>query len=77
MNIQNLVEMANDIAQYFEFGNEHDEAVNSVATHLHKYWEIRMRREIVAHVEAGGKGLEPVARDAVIKMGALDQPAAA
>lgn len=77
MNTQHLIDMANDVAQYFAFGNERDAAIDSVTEHLRKYWEIRMRREIVAYVREGGKGLDPVARDAVVKMEQLDPQLAA
>lgn len=73
MNTKHLVDMANDIAQYFAFDNEHGEAVNSVATHLRKFWEVRMRKEIIAYVKHDGKGLDPLARDAVVKLEELDQ----
>jgi formate dehydrogenase subunit delta len=72
MNTEHLVEMANDIATYFAFESRHDEAVDSVATHLRKYWEPRMRKEIVAYLAAGGGGLDPLARDAVVRIGELD-----
>ena len=38
----------------------------SVANHIKRYWDPRMRREIVAHFkEKGGAGLDPIARSAV------------
>ena len=72
MNTEHLVEMANDIATYFACEADHTEAVDSVATHLRKYWEPRMRKEIVAYLAMGGSGLDPLARDAVVRIGELD-----
>jgi formate dehydrogenase subunit delta len=56
--------MANDIAAFFD-GESPDTAADSVRSHLVKFWEPRMRREIIAHVEAGGAGLTPTACSAV------------
>lgn len=63
MNTQ-LVAMANDIASFFESGSD-GESVQSVAAHLRRYWDPRMRRQIVEYVKAGGEGLVPIARAAV------------
>jgi formate dehydrogenase subunit delta len=40
-------------------------AVEGVRFHLSRFWEARMRRAIIEHVEAGGAGLTPTARSAV------------
>jgi formate dehydrogenase subunit delta len=54
MNIERLVAMANDIAAFFD--SEPDKAVASegVRFHISRFWDPRMRREIIAHVAAGG-----------------------
>lgn len=66
MDIHRLVKMANDIAKFFEAEPDHALAVEGVAGHLRKFWEPRMRREIVAYVEQnGGDGLRPLAAEAV------------
>jgi formate dehydrogenase subunit delta len=58
--------MANDIGHFFNADADKNEAAKSVANHITRYWDPRMRREIVAHYrEAGGAGLDPVARSAV------------
>jgi formate dehydrogenase subunit delta len=56
--------MANDIATFFD-AESGTMAAEGVRTHLTKFWEPRMRREIIAHVQAGGAGLLPTAREAV------------
>jgi len=65
MDIERLVIMANDIAAFFHKSADEGEAARSVATHLHRYWDPRMRKEIVAHGQSGGAGLSEIARDAV------------
>ena len=39
--------------------------VASIATHIGKFWDSRMRAAIVAHLEAGGAGLDPAVRKAL------------
>lgn len=66
MRADRLVTMANDIGHFFNAEADKNEAANSVANHITRYWDPRMRREIVAHYrESGGAGLDPVARAAV------------
>jgi len=66
MDIDNLVHMANRIAEFFEAMPDQDEARDGIAQHLQRYWEPRMRRELVAHVQANqGVGLRPLVLAAV------------
>ena len=66
MKTDRLVTMANQIGAFFNAEADKTEAAKSVANHLKRYWDPRMRREIVAHYrEAGGAGLDPVARSAI------------
>ncbi|BDD94398.1 formate dehydrogenase subunit delta [Pandoraea sp. XJJ-1] len=48
MDGNNLVRMANRIADFFESLPDRDEALDEVAAHLHKFWDPRMRAEILA-----------------------------
>jgi formate dehydrogenase subunit delta len=68
MNIERLVRMANDIGNFFKAEPDHGVAVASVATHLKRFWDPRMRKEIVAYVEGGGAGLMDLVREAVLKL---------
>jgi formate dehydrogenase subunit delta len=69
--------MANQIATFFEVESGPQNAPADVATHLVKYWDPRMRSEIIAHVRAGGEGLSEPARKAVLKLAADSETAAA
>jgi formate dehydrogenase subunit delta len=62
--------MANQIATFFESESGPQNAPAEVATFLVKYWEPRMRSEIIAHVRTGGEGLSESARKAVLKLAA-------
>lgn len=65
MNIQHLVSMANDISAFFDSEVGAAEAAKSVASHISRFWDPRMREQIIAHAVAGGEGLKPSALDAV------------
>jgi formate dehydrogenase subunit delta len=65
MDIGRLVAMANDIAAFFDSEPDKAVAAEGVRFHLARFWDPRMRREIITHVNAGGGGLEPTARRAV------------
>jgi formate dehydrogenase subunit delta len=64
MSPDKLVYMANQIGTFFA-SQGHDQAVAGIADHLRKYWDPRMRATILAHIAAGGAGLDPSVRDAV------------
>jgi formate dehydrogenase subunit delta len=64
MDPQHLVAMVNEIAAFFA-GEDPEKAPDSVANHLRRYWDPRMRKQIVAHASNGGEGLSPVARAGV------------
>ena len=63
MHIERLVEMINDIAanQVADPSN----AVEVIAQHLKRFWDPRMRAQIIAHAAAGGVGMTDDARAAV------------
>ena len=57
--------MANDIGAFFDADPDKAEAAKGVANHLKRFWDPRMRRQIVAHYREGGVGLKDVSRSAV------------
>ena len=62
--LDKLVYMANQIGR--EFASQHPkEAAETTYDHLWHFWEKRMREAIIAHLNAGGEGLNDVAREAV------------
>jgi len=67
MDIDNLVHMANRIGEFFQSMPDAEEASREIAQHLRKFWEPRMRRELLTHLDrSGGAGLLPIVRDAVL-----------
>jgi formate dehydrogenase subunit delta len=65
MNAHHLVKMVNEISAFWDGEAGVANAPKSVATHLQRYWDPRMRREIVAYYRAGAGGLCDTARAAV------------
>lgn len=62
--IGKLVRMTNQIAE--ELGHQQGaNAAHATADHLRRFWDPRMREQIVAHLDAGGEGLSAAGRDAV------------
>lgn len=64
MQPNKLVYMANQIGKYFAHQGG-DRAPASVADHIQKFWEPRMRHEIVRYVSGGGGGLDPFVKTAI------------
>jgi formate dehydrogenase subunit delta len=64
MEEENMVHMANQIALFFA-SYPKNEAVAGVTDHLQKFWEPRMRRQIIDYVAHGGVGLHELAVEAV------------
>lgn len=63
--IDHLVSMANDIGDFFDGEVGPAEAPASIALHLQRYWDPRMRARIIAHVASGGERLSASALAAV------------
>jgi formate dehydrogenase subunit delta len=65
MRIERLVAMANDIGAFFDADPDKGVAAGEIANHLVRFWDPRMRRELIAHALKGGAGLKEVVRSAV------------
>jgi formate dehydrogenase subunit delta len=71
MSPDKLVYMANQIGAFFN--SQRGDKASAIAKHLRKFWDPRMRAAIIAHVEAGGAGLDPPVRKAVDDLVAADR----
>jgi formate dehydrogenase subunit delta len=72
MSHDKRVYMANQIGKFFASQGP-DKAVAGIAEHLTKFWDPRMRAAIIAHLDAGGAGLDPPVREAVDKLRATQK----
>lgn len=68
MNVEQLVHMANQIGAFFAAEPQREDAVAGVVSHLKRFWEPRMRKQIIAHAQAGGAGLDEIVKDAVQRL---------
>ena len=72
MSAEKLVRMANQIADFFR--TQPDEAaVAGVADHIKSFWNPVMRRQIYAHLDAGGEGLGDLALRGLQQLRQQDQ----
>ncbi len=76
MNPQRLITMANEIGAFFAATPDREQAVRDIASHLKRFWDPRMRREIVALYRHGGEGLEDSVRKAIALLAEESAPAA-
>ena len=67
MSPDRLIYMANQIGKFFQ-NQGHDKAVPGIAEHIWKFWDPRMRKAILAHLDAGGEGLDPAVRAALQRL---------
>jgi len=66
MNIDLLIKMANEIGEFFGGTTDPEAAARDVANHLRRYWEPRMRAQMLSYYEQRqGAGLSDVAKSAV------------
>lgn len=69
MNIDLLVKMANEIGAFFAGTTDAQAASAEVARHLNRYWEPRMRAQMLSYYEQrAGAGLTEIARGGVALM---------
>lgn len=66
-----LVLMANQIVRNLAIQGD-DKAVALAADHMRKFWDPRMRNAIQQYVQAGEKGLTPLAIRAVEQLTRID-----
>ena len=66
MNIDLLIKMTNEIGEFFAGTTDADAAARDVANHLKRYWEPRMRAQMLKYYEERqGSGLSELAKNGV------------
>ena len=67
MEANNLIRMANRIGEFFAAMPDHEEAVNDIAQHIQKFWEPRMRLQILAALAQPDQAelIAPLVREAL------------
>ncbi len=67
MSPERLVYMANQIGRFFATQGE-DKAVAGTLDHIRQFWDPSMRQAIAAYAAAGGEGLDPNVKAAVLRL---------
>ncbi len=67
MSPEKLVYMANQIGKFF-VSQGADQAAAGTADHIKKFWDPRMRKAIILHLDGGGAGLDPAVREAIARI---------
>ena len=63
---EHLVQMANDIGNFFRSEPERKDGIAGIANHIAKFWTPRMRQKLLAHLkEHGEAGLDELPREAL------------
>jgi len=62
-----MVHKVNQIALFFA-SYPHEEAVAGVADHIQKFWEPRMRRQLIQYAREGGTNLHALVPEAVARL---------
>jgi formate dehydrogenase subunit delta len=68
MRAEYLVRMANSIGHFFAAEPDKEEAARQVLDHFKRFWDPRMRAQIVAYYRDGGAGLSDIVAAAVAKL---------
>lgn len=64
-NVEHLVKMANQIEAFFRTETDRSVAVESISNHIKRFWDPRMRKQILQYIHVGGIGLGDLATDAI------------
>jgi formate dehydrogenase subunit delta len=70
MHIDGLIRMANDIGAFFASEPSAEQAAASVLAHIKRFWDPRMRAQIVQYYRDGGQGLAPHVSAAIARLAA-------
>ena len=63
METKDMVRMANQIGGFFKSYSD-DYARKEIAVHINSFWDPRMRKMLLAHLDAGGEGLSDAVKSA-------------
>jgi formate dehydrogenase subunit delta len=67
MDLEHLVRMANQIEANYRAEPDRILAIDSIGSHIKRFWDPRMRKQIVALCESGGEGLGDTVKQAIHK----------
>jgi formate dehydrogenase subunit delta len=62
---QHLVQMANDIGNFFRAQPNREDAIAGIANHIRNFWTRRMREKLAEQLTHGDAGLDELPRAAL------------
>jgi len=62
---EHLVQMANDIGNFFRAEPKREDAIAGISGHISRYWTRRMRQKLLAHLARGEGGLDELPLEAI------------
>jgi len=66
---EHLVQMANDIGNFFRSEPNREDAIAGIANHIDKFWTRRMREKLTAHLaDHGADALDELPREALVRL---------
>jgi formate dehydrogenase subunit delta len=66
MDTHHLVSMANQIGSFHASLPNRADALKGTANHIRRFWDPRMRRALLEHIDShGGEGLDPLVLEAI------------
>jgi formate dehydrogenase subunit delta len=76
---EQLIQMANDIGNFFRAEPQREEAIAGIMNHFSKYWTRRMREKLIALVQHGNQKLDDLPGEALKRLtaGTTATPSAA
>lgn len=76
MEIQHLIQMANQIGDFFEVLPDKGEAKQGIVKHIQLFWVPNMRTQLLDHVaHHQGLGLKPLVMQAMVEHAVQLRPA--
>ncbi len=65
---EHLIQMANDIGNFFRAEPQREDAIAGIAQHISRYWTRRMREKLIGQLQQGATGLDEMPRAALERL---------
>ena len=65
---EQLIQMANDIGNFFRAEPDREDAIAGIVGHISKYWTRRMRDKLISQIQQGAGGLDELPRAALERL---------
>jgi len=74
---QHLVQMANDIGNFFRAQENREDAIAGIANHIKNFWTPRMREKLTQQLGHDAAGLDELPREALRRLASHQEPVTA